>query len=178
MSVYYLRLLNGDSTFFAISKRKLFDKINFDLIEHIYTTNVPDGAVVVDCNCEVLNLSQDKNNIHYPCWGCFSEDIRRVNIEFKLIWSREMKKIRVYDQKKYLGKKIRVFKNDFELWTHDLGNDPYYSISKKDAHGGFCIIGGDSTYESCYDKNYVLAIFKEWNGILSWSNVYGYTVDL
>lgn len=95
-----------------------------------------------------------------------------------------MRKIRIQNTHQFVGEKIKVFKSDFEIYKHELGKEPYYSISLKGSHGGNNVWGGDQACADCYDKKLAQLKFKEWDGTLYYTvayhlgyKIYGYVID-
>lgn len=92
--------------------------------------------------------------------------------------AKKIKKTKLENTSDFVGKEIKVFKKDFEIYKHELSSDPYYSISLKNSHGGNNVWGGDSAWEDCYDKNLAQAIFNEWDGTLYHTgDRYGYSIN-
>lgn len=89
-----------------------------------------------------------------------------------------MKKIRIENTKKNVGNEIKVFKNDFEIYKHELSSEPYYSISLKNSYGGNNVWGGDSACDDCYSLPIARDIFAKWNGTLYHTGEdYGYVIN-
>lgn len=89
-----------------------------------------------------------------------------------------IKKIRIENTQTNVGSKIKVFKNDFEIYKHQLSSEPYYSISLKNSHGGNNVWGGDSAWEDCYSLELVKHIFSQWDGTLYHTgDNYGYSIN-
>jgi hypothetical protein len=88
------------------------------------------------------------------------------------------KKIRIENTSDFVFEQIKVFKNDFEIYKHELSSEPYYSISLKNGHGGNNVFGGDSAWEDCYNKHLVQSIFNDWDGTLYYTGTkYGYSLN-
>ena len=94
----------------------------------------------------------------------------------------ETKKTRILNTKDFNGDYIYVFKSDFEIYKYISG---YYGICLKDKSRAYndslgknCVFGGDSAWEDCYNKELITDIFKNWDGKLHYSNVYGYVIEL
>lgn len=69
---------------------------------------------------------------------------------------------------------ITVNKDDYEIFAFSSG---YFGITEKGKHGGNCVHGGDSANDDDYDRDYMEAIYEEWDGTLHYSGEkYGYTV--
>ena len=83
-----------------------------------------------------------------------------------------LRKIKIQNTQDYVGDKIRVYKKDFEIFKHELGSEPYYSISLKNSFGGNNIWGGDSANEDCYSYQLARMILAQWGGELHYDDGY------
>ncbi len=71
-------------------------------------------------------------------------------------------------------KHIRVNKNDYEVYQHI---DNYFSICKKNTHGGEVVYGGDAANQDDYNEEYITEVYNNWNGELIYTgNKYGYMI--
>lgn len=92
--------------------------------------------------------------------------------------TKTMKKIRIENTQDNIGSEIRVFKNDFEIYKHELGSQPYYSISLKNSYGGNNVWGGDSASEDSYSLQLAKHILSQWDGTLHYTGEqYGYAIN-
>ena len=67
-----------------------------------------------------------------------------------------------------------VNKNDYEVYQHI---DNYFSICKKNTHGGEVVYGGDAANQDDYNEAYMTEVFEEWDGTLYYEgDKYGYMI--
>ena len=87
-----------------------------------------------------------------------------------------MKKIRLENTSDFKGEKIKVFKSDYEIYRHI---DNYYSIRLANTTFGSNVVwGGDSAWADCYEKKLAQSVYEQWDGTLTYSERYGYTIEM
>jgi hypothetical protein len=68
---------------------------------------------------------------------------------------------------------MKVNKKDFQVHQFIGG---YYGICE--SGGGGCVFGGDSANEDDYNESYVNEVYQQWDGTLTYTDKYGYIIEL
>ena len=70
-------------------------------------------------------------------------------------------------------KTVIADKEDYEIFKFTSG---YFGICEVGSSGGNCVHGGDSANEDDYDKDYMNAVYEQWDGTLYYDERYGYRI--